>query len=75
MSNWFADAEADYNDFIRALLADNVKEINAYMNRIALTTFSYFDTGKKPSEVTEPECLIEKDHIRKYGFAFEGKKF
>ena len=52
---WFSEAEPDYNDFIKALLKDNVKEMNAYMNRVALTTFSYFDTGTKPSEVTEPE--------------------
>lgn len=32
----------------------NKKEMNAYMNRIALTTFSYFDTGNRPSG-TEPE--------------------
>lgn len=28
--------------------------MNAYMNRVALNTFSYFDTGKNPS-VEEPE--------------------
>lgn len=28
--------------------------MNVYMNRVALTTFSYFDTGKKPSD-EEPE--------------------
>ena len=28
--------------------------MNAYMNKVALGTFSYFDTGKKPSE-SEPE--------------------
>ena len=55
VSGWFSEAEADYNDFISALLVDNVKEMNAYMNRVALTTFSYFDTGKKPSEAAEPE--------------------
>ena len=25
------------------------------MNRIAVSVFSFFDTGKKPSETTEPE--------------------
>lgn len=29
--------------------------MNVYMNRVAFTTFSYFDTGKHPSETTEPE--------------------
>ena len=32
----------------------NIKEMNAYMNRVALQTFSYFDTGKSPSGA-EPE--------------------
>ena len=30
------------------------KAMNAYMNRVALTIFSYFDTGKRPSG-QEPE--------------------
>lgn len=54
---WFAKAGADYNDFVKALLRGNIKEMNAYMNRVALQTFSYFDTGKNPSE-TEPERLV-----------------
>ena len=29
--------------------------MNVYMNKVALQTISYFDTGKKPSEVAEPE--------------------
>ena len=29
--------------------------MNLYMNRVALSTFSYFDTGKNPSEASEPE--------------------
>ena len=37
-----------YNDFIKALLADDVKYMNFYMNKVALQTFSYFDSGKKP---------------------------
>lgn len=36
------------------MLADDVKAMNAYMNRVARDTFSYFDTGRKPSE-EEPE--------------------
>lgn len=51
---WFAAPSAGYNDFIKALLLGNVKAMNTYMNRVALTTFSYFDTGKNPSE-EEPE--------------------
>ena len=51
---WFAPAGANYNDFVKALLAGRKKEMNAYMNRVALQTFSYFDTGKNPS-MQEPE--------------------
>lgn len=29
--------------------------MNTYMNRVALSTFSYFDTGKNPSEGSGPE--------------------
>lgn len=44
---WFAGAKADYNDFIRAMLQDDIDAMNDYMNRVALQTFSYFDTGKR----------------------------
>ena len=44
VSGWFATAEADYNDFIKALLAGDVKAMNVYMNQVALVTFSSFDT-------------------------------
>jgi hypothetical protein len=54
IQGWFARAGGDYNDFVKALLKGNVREMNAYMNRVALETFSYFDTGKHPSQ-TEPE--------------------
>ena len=29
--------------------------MNIYMNHVALTTSSYFDTGKKPSKDADPE--------------------
>lgn len=51
---WFKCAQTDYNDFIKALLMGDTKAMNAYMNRVALNTFSYFDTGLKPSG-EEPE--------------------
>lgn len=56
VSNWFAgSAETDYNDFIKALLLNDKKAMNRYMNRVALATFSHFDTGNKPSGYAEPE--------------------
>ena len=52
--DWFSQTEADYNDFIQALLMGDVKAMNAYMNRVSLGIFSYFDTGNRPSGA-EPE--------------------
>lgn len=52
---WFADYDSGYNDFIRALLQSDLKAMNLYMNRVAVSTFSFFDTGRKPSKETEPE--------------------
>ena len=51
---WFRNAKGDYNDFVQALLVGDIKAMNVYMNRVALGTFSYFDTGKRPSGA-EPE--------------------
>ncbi len=53
--DWFGRSVKEYNGFIKALSRGDTKEMNAYMNRIALATFSYFDTGKRPSGDTEPE--------------------
>lgn len=55
IKGWFSGNSSDYNDFIKALLQDNKKAMNTYMNRVALDTFSYFDTGSKPSGSAEPE--------------------
>lgn len=54
VTEWFGSVESDYNDFIKALLLCDKKAMNRYMNLVALHTFSYFDTGKKPSQL-EPE--------------------
>ena len=51
---WFAKDESNYNDFIQALLLGDLDAMNIYMNRVALKTFSYFDTGKEPGGA-EPE--------------------
>ena len=52
---WFKKASARYNDFIKALLVNNVGYMNQYMNRMTQEVFSFFDTGKHPSGQTEPE--------------------
>ena len=55
IAGWFSRSVPAYNQFIKALLLCDVKEMNRYMNRVALETFSFFDTGKHASEYTEPE--------------------
>ncbi len=54
IENWFGGCRRVNNAFLQALMADDVKAMNTYMNKVALQTFSYFDTGKNPSE-EEPE--------------------
>lgn len=51
---WFAGHMSYYNDFIKAMLVNDLRAMNVYMNKVASGTFSYFDTGTKPSE-REPE--------------------
>lgn len=48
IKGWFGTCRDVQNEFLKALLADDVKMMNVYMNRVALQTFSYFDTGKGP---------------------------
>ncbi len=55
IEGWFKYYAPSYNDFIKALLMDDVKAMNHYMNKVALATFSSFDTGNRPSETAEPE--------------------
>lgn len=55
IDGWFADYTPAYNAFIKALLLEDKKAMNVYMNQTTLATFSSFDTGNKPSETAEPE--------------------
>ncbi len=56
VKGWFGGStETYYNEFINALLHDNVRKMNTFMNKVALNTFSSFDSGNKPSKQTEPE--------------------
>ena len=54
VSRWFRGRQYEYNSFIKALLKGDKKAMNAYMNKIALETISYFDAGSHPSQA-EPE--------------------
>lgn len=55
IKGWFKNTAEVYNEFINALLSDNVKKMNTFMNKVALNTFSSFDSGNKPSQEAEPE--------------------
>ena len=35
IKGWFAEGRADYNDFIKALLLNDLKAMNVYMNRVS----------------------------------------
>ena len=50
VEGWFESTATEYNEFIKALLRDDVKRMNTFMNKVALNTFSSFDSGKKPSQ-------------------------
>ncbi len=54
---WFEmDMESSaYNEFIRAMLLDDVDYMNEFMNSIALNSFSSFDTAKNASGNDHPE--------------------
>lgn len=52
--NWFYESGDSYSYFIKAFLLGDLDAMNEYMNRVAMATFSYFDTGKQPSG-EEPE--------------------
>ena len=54
-AGWFQSSISSYNNFISALIQGNLKQMNIYMNEVALETFSSFDTGKRISPRTQPE--------------------
>ncbi len=62
---WFGMSNADYNDFIEALLQGDVEEMNVCMNRVAEEIFSSFDTGKRVSRRSEPERFHGVEAITK----------
>ncbi|MBD5477516.1 MAG: AAA family ATPase [Lachnospiraceae bacterium] len=54
IEGWFGGCHGVNNAFLRAMMADDVKSMNGYMNKMTREIFSYFDTGSKPSG-EEPE--------------------
>ncbi len=72
---WFKQSDDKYNNFIKALLADDEEAMNEFLQELCEIVFSSFDTGKNPSR-KEPERfyhglvlglmvdMSEKYHIR-----------
>lgn len=56
VKRWFSgSARMSYNNFIRALLINDVDAMNDYMNKIALHSFSSFDMAQGVSDDDAPE--------------------
>ncbi len=53
IQDWFSGSD-DYGDFIQALMLNDIKAMNFYMNKVTSEIFGSFDTGTKPSE-KQPE--------------------
>ena len=52
---WFEPAGSSNDQFVSAMIRGDVEQMNGYMNMIALSTISFFDTGKEPSDSSTPE--------------------
>lgn len=50
IEEWFSESVPAYNDFIQAMLCNDVKQMNLYMNEVALQTFSFL--------------ILETSHLR-----------
>ena len=55
ISDWFSGQDTRYIDFLQAFLQGDLKSMNAYMQDVAKSTFSSFDTGRHPSRKSDPE--------------------
>ncbi len=56
VNSWFKNnSRIPYNDFIKAMLMDDVDSMNEFMNDIALASFSNFDVSKGASSKDAPE--------------------
>ena len=56
VEEWFAEGD-EFGGFVTAMFCGNLRSMNYYMNEVALNTFRYFDTGKKPSRKKKPELF------------------
>ena len=57
-AGWFNKTEY-YSDFVKSLLKNDCEEMTIFMNKIALATFSYYDTANSEPEDTSERIKIE----------------
>ena len=56
VKKWFGgNTEPAYNDFVKALLLNDIDAMNEFMNEIAFQSFSNFDVAKSASSKDAPE--------------------
>ena len=55
VNEWFEEVYPQYNNFVKALLENDVDYMNEYMNEITKVMFSSFDVCNKPSDMIKPE--------------------
>lgn len=53
--SWFNQSRTNYNQFIKALLKNDIDALNYYMYQITMATFSYFDVDGAEGGKSEPE--------------------
>ena len=53
--SWFDDTCDSYSDFVDALLSNDLKHMNEYIDVLAKEVISYLDSGDHPSEKSAPE--------------------
>lgn len=52
---WFSNKCYGYHNFIKALLINDLENMNTFMNQLTVAVISNFDSGSKLSGKTEPE--------------------
>ena len=55
INGWFTPAKRQYNEFVKALLINDLDTMNELMNHLSCEIFSYFDTGRRVSQEAQPE--------------------
>lgn len=55
ISEWFGESGAAYNKFVKALLSNDVDEMNGYLSDILYDSISYYDVGTERGQYAGPE--------------------